>query len=749
MGMSMPLLATKLYIPTPTSKTVQRPQLIERLNGGLNAGSKLTLVSVSAGFGKTTLISEWIAKCNRPTAWLSLDEGDSDLTRFLIYLVAALQTVDADLGNELLGMLQAPMPLRVETLLTALVNELATLSTNLMLVLDDYHLLDSAAVDKALVFLIEHLPPQLHITITTREDPPLPLARLRARRQLTELRAADLRFTSEETVEFLNQVMDLHLSTEDIAILEDRTEGWIAGLQLAALALQGTLSMQEEQDVQQFIQSFAGTNRFILDYLLEEVLQKQPENIQKFLLHTSILNRLSAPLCDALLQDADIDSQDVLEGLERSNLFINALDNERRWYRYHHLFGDLLRQRLGQSLEPEEIAKYHLRASGWYAENGLDVDAFQHAAAANDIDRAERLIVGKGVPLHFRGAVMPVLNWLAALPPATLDAHPTLWVMYASVLSMTGPLTEVEPKLQAAEASLTQIEVDDKRRNLIGHIAAIRALLAANQYQVDEIIAQSRRALEYLHPDNLAVRTATIWKMGLAYQLQNKWSDARQAYAEAVTISERTGNLIINIAASVGLGAAQEAENQPRLAEQTYERVLELVGDIPQPSSCDAHLGLGRIAYGRGELDTAQQHAEKGIALAQQLGYGDGLVSGQILTAHLQFARKDADGATTALAQAEQLAHEHGLVHRLDEIKSVLPGRHDVQKSSLIEPLSERELEVLHLIADGLPNQKIADQLYLSLHTVKIHARRIYAKMGVSSRTQAVAKAKTLGILTD
>jgi LuxR family maltose regulon positive regulatory protein len=320
--------------------------------------------------------------------------------------------------------------------------------------------------------------------------------------------------------------------------------------------------------------------------------------------------------------------------------------------------------------------------------------------------------------------------------------------MYASALSMTGQLAAVEPRLQAAEAALDNIKTRDERRNLIGHIAAIRALLAAGQYQVNEIITQSQRALEFLHPDNLAVRTATIWKLGIAYQFQGKWSEARQAYVEALAISEQTGNLIINIAATTGLGAVQEAENQLHLAKQTYERVLSLAGEIPKVSSSDAHLGLGRIAYERGELEIARQHAEKGLALAQQISHGDGLVSGQILTARLQMARQDLEKVAAAIATAEQLAHEYGLAHRLEEVRSVLPTARDTQKNGLIEPLSGREIEVLHLIAEGLTNQEVADQLYLSLHTIKIHARNIYAKLGVKNRTQAVTRGKALGILS-
>jgi LuxR family maltose regulon positive regulatory protein len=600
-------LTTKLYIPPPRPELVPRPRLIERLNEGPRSGRTpgVTLISAPAGFGKTTLVSEWLHQSKVSAAWLSLDEGDNDPTRFLTYLVAALQTIAPNIGEGVLGVLHAtqPQPPPIESILTTLLNDITTVPDNFVLVLDDYHVIEAKPVDKALAFLIEHLPPHtgppgtgrqdkcggqrqgMHLVIATREDPQLPLARLRVRGQLTELRVTDLRFTPSEAAGFLNQVMGLNLSAEDIAALETRTEGWIAGLQLAAISMQG------HQDVTSFIKSFTGSHHFVMDYLVEEVLQQQSKSVQTFLLRTSILDRLCGPLCDAVLLAPSASGQETLEYLEHANLFIVPLDNERRWYRYHHLFADLLRQRLHQSTasstgnEEKGVAELHRRASIWYEENGLEIEALHHAAAANDVERAERLVEGEGMPLHFRGAVAPVLNWLESLPTTVMDARPSLWVTYASALSIAGQNSRVEEKLQAAEAALQGAELDDKTRNLIGHIAAIRATLAAIQYQVDTIMAQSRRALEYLHPDNLPVRTATTWKLGLAYQYQGDRAAAGQAYTEAIAISQASGNTFINILASTGLGIIQEAETQLHLAAQTYRRVLQLVGDPPGPAA--------------------------------------------------------------------------------------------------------------------------------------------------------------------
>src|SRR6266702_3532169 len=565
------LLATKLHRPLPRAHLVRRPQLAARLTQGMMG--PLTLVSAPAGFGKTTLLAQGLAESGMPVAWLSLEAGDNELVRFLAYLIAALQKLAPRVGAVALALLQMPQQARAETVLTLLTNDVGSHGRDggdFALVLDDYHVIDAKPIDHAITFLLDHLPPHMHLVIATREDPPLPLARLRVGGHLTELRVTDLRFTHAEAAEFLNQVMGLPLSAEDIAALERRTEGWIAGLQLAAISMQG------QQDAAGFITSFTGSHQYVVDYLVEEVLGQQSESVQTFLLRTSILDRFCGPLCDAVLMDPAVSGRETLEYLEHANLFIVPLDNERRWYRYHHLFADLLRQRLHQSIASStgdaesQVNALRIRASVWYEDHGLEIEAFHHAVAAHDVERAARLVEGKGMPLQFRGAVTPVLHWLKSLPKKVLDARPSLWVMYASALSMTGHLTGVEEKLQAAEAALQGVEPeDDKTRNLVGHIAAIRALVAAAENQVEPIIAQSRRALEYLHPDNLAVRTATIWKLGIAYHLQGDRAAASRAYTEAIAISQASGNIIINQSATVGLGLVQEAGNQLHLAAQT------------------------------------------------------------------------------------------------------------------------------------------------------------------------------------
>ncbi len=720
--MSTVILATKLYQPPPRPKEVPRPRLMERLNAGLHR--KLTLLAAPAGFGKTTLVSAWAAECDRSVAWLSLDAGDSDPTRFLTYLVAALRTVAPHIGEGMLGVLQAPQPPPIEPLLMALLNEITTLPDPFVLVLDDYHLIEAPAVDQALTFLLDHLPAQMHLVIVTREDPQLPLARLRARDHLTELRAADLRFTPAEAAAFLTQVMGLDLAAEDIAALETRTEGWIAGLQLAALSLQG------QQDITRFIQSFTGSSRFIIDYLAAEVLERQPAEVRAFLLQTSMLERMCAPLCDAVLHGnrqaaplpgapPRISSQAMLEKLERANLFIVPLDNERRWYRYHPLFADLLRQRLRQTSPSStgdvlgEVTELHRRASQWYEDQGLELEAFQHAAAAHDVERAERLIEGAGVPLHFRGGGAPILHWLASLPTPVLDARPALWMTYASALMMTGQHTAVEEKLQAAEAALHGAEPDDKTRDLVGRIASLRATVAVMQHDAATILAQSRRALEYLPATNLPLRTAATWTLGYAYQLQGDRAAARRAYADVLASSQSFGASIYTTAATTCLGQVQEADTQLALAAETYRRALLLAGDPPRPIACEAHLGLARIYYQWNDLAAAEQHGQQCVQLTRQMDSVDTFAAGGVVLAWLRLAQGDGPGAVAVLAEAADFVRQHHFGFRLPDVTAaqVLTLLHQGQLAAAAQlaqthalPLSQARVH----LAQGDPSKALA-----------------------------------------
>ncbi len=439
------LLATRFSIPRPRASFVPRSRLTMRLNQATS--HKLTLISAPAGSGKTTVLSEWIAENTLPVAWLSLDEGDNDLVRFWRYCIAALRKFQPDLGGTALTLLHTTQPPAIEAVLIALLNDIALLPHKIILMLDDYHVIVSPIIHRSLTFLLDHLPEHMHVIMTCRSDPPLPLPRLRARGELIEIRTPDLRFTFDEAITFLEQVMHVQLSREDIAILERRTEGWVTGLQLAGLSLQG------RQDSSDFVRSFSGNNRYVLDYLLEEVLHRQPEHIQTFLLETAILNRLTGPLCNVICDRHD--GQEMLETLERANLFLVPLDTTRCWYRYHHLFADLLRHRLQQSA-PEHLTDLHRRAVQWYEGQGMMIDAITHALAMQDFVYTARLISEVAEAMLMRGEAMTVANWLKQLPDALIHSEPKLSLAYALALLALSQFDAVEPYLQHAEHSLIQ-----------------------------------------------------------------------------------------------------------------------------------------------------------------------------------------------------------------------------------------------------------------------------------------------------
>lgn len=885
--MSAPILTTKLYIPRPRARVVLRPRLHAQLNA--TPHRKLTLVSAPAGFGKTTLLADWCNQQSAPIAWLSLEENDSTPARFLAYLVAALQTLAPQIGQGVSVALQSPQPPPTEAILTVLVNEIAVFPEQFILVLDDYHLIDSVEVDRALTFLIEHLPPQMHLVIATRQDPQLPLSQLRARDELIELRAADLRFTFSEAAEFLNRVMGLNLSAQDIQALETRTEGWVAGLQLAALSVRG------QTDTENFIQSFTGSHRFVLDYLLEQVLRQQPDDIQNFLLHTSILERLCGPLCDAVLNVRDGTSKGTLSLLERANLFLFPLDNERHWYRYHRLFADLLRQRLQQKFaaaaaKTNGIAELHQRASTWYENKDMLIEAFQHAAAANDVDRAARLIESGRIPFHFPGVVHTILDWLDALPKHVLDARPALWWRSAALSLIVGITTGVQEKLQAAEEGLQGAPLTNETRNLIGRIATARATLALTRYDVENILIHSRRALEYLDAHNLPDRTSAYWTQSVAYFFMGERAAARDAVNQAMQLAQASGSNFSLLLATTTSGTLQEVENELAAAAETYRRALQLAGEPALSFASDAQLGLARIYYEWNDLDTAQFFADKSLGLARQYDKViDRYLLNLVFLARVQLARGDAFRAQELLAAAEHDARTKGFALRLPEIavqqvltllnqgdavaaaqlaenikqpmiqarvllaqgnaraalarleqyqsfvqakhwadqelrilvlqavalyaakeransfarlgaalamaeparfirlfaeegepmrvlledfrahthdeklknytekilaafpksSSITESKIENRKSKLIEPLSEREMEILQLIAQGYSNQEICERLFIALSTVKGHNRIIFDKLQVKNRTEAVTRARALGLIHD
>ena len=893
------ILATKLYIPRYRPNIVLRSRLIMKLNEGLH--HKLSLVSAPAGFGKTTLLSEWIAGCQRPAAWLSLDEGDNDPARFWSHFISALQMVAKNVGMAALGMLQSLQPPPIEAILTSLINEINSIPDNFILVLDDYHSIDSRQIDKTLTFLIERLPPQMHLVIATREDPDLALSRLRARDQLVELRVKDLRFTLSESAEFLNQTMGLRLSAEDIAALEARTEGWVVGLQMAALSMQGL------EDTTGFIRSFTGSHHFVLDYLLEEVLQKQPENIQTFLLQTSILGRMCGQLCDAILLNKSASGQETLEHLERANLFIIPLDHERRWYRYHHLFRDLLHQRFSQNRYKEDIAQSHIRASEWLEQNGNIAEAFHHALAAADVDRAARLAESAWEAMNESFQMGTWLGWVNQLPANVFHVRPVLCTQIGLAYMDTGNENVSESWLRDAEQCLSlpssKMIVEEKGlfKTLPTQIAYARAYNALSQNHFSAAVKYAELALslvpnkdDFIYVQVSTILSTTHWANGdleNASKLMNDW----------IETSRQAGKLFFAIAGAFGKADILSAQGRLREVQQTYQQALELAAaHNAEQHTAHHHLGLGMLYHEMGEDELAKQHLQKGFKLGTQntivdWAYRKGLAQAYLkesegdldnaldlldeaqrfyvhtptpnlrpvdamkariylkqgdlfkalewmhksglslsdapdylreferltlakvalseyqndpkeqivrdvlrsLEIHLKLAEKqnrlrsqieililqalafhakgDISKALASLGQALTLAEPEGylrifvaegapmkdLLSKLGDgypkkyAAKILAGftqPNNIHPSSripqpLIEPLSERELEVLRLIAQGLSNQEITEKLFVALSTVKGHNLRIFAKLQAKSRTEAVARARELGLL--
>jgi LuxR family transcriptional regulator, maltose regulon positive regulatory protein len=575
------VLSTKLYIPQVHDALVSRPRLTAKLDKG--ARTRLTLVCAPAGFGKTTLLGQWLFQGDRAVAWLSLDDGDNDPIRFLSHVIASLQTVQAGIGEAAWAALYSPQHPPLESILTLLLNEVTTVMPPLCLVLDDYHVIKAGAVHDALRFLLEHLPPQMHLVITSRSDPPLPLARLRARGELLELRSDELRFTPDETATFLRDMMGLSLSAEDIIALEGRTEGWIAGLQLAALSMQG------RGDLCGFIAAFTGSHRYILDYLVEEVLQDQAENVLRFLLQTSILERLTGPLCDAVTGQPG--SQEMLESLERANLFLIPLDDDRRWYRYHHLFAEVLQNRL-QSVDPTSAPKLHRQASRWFESEGLLDEALRHALAAPDLERAATLIEQHAWPMCVQGNILAVRAWLERLPQPLVRSRPQLTTTYSLVLTVTGQLEAAERLLAETAPMFTP----DTPPEIRGELALVRSTLARFRGDVASSIGFAREALEHLPQDRLMPRGVALFNLVQEHLHAGDLKAAGQVLDEMVKLGEAGSPMLAQLAL-LELGRLQTQQGCLFHALESYrsaisqatrgsKRDLLIMGELYIPKFC-------------------------------------------------------------------------------------------------------------------------------------------------------------------
>src|SRR5215213_6062206 len=648
------LVYTKLRPSQARPKLIARPRLIAELER--ESGRKLTLISAPAGFGKTTLLVEWLrgrADGDHSVAWVSLDEGDNDPVRFLSYLVAALRrTVGEGFGEGVLAALRSPEPPRMEAVLGALVNELDDLPGEIAVVLDDYHVIDSERIHRIVSFLLEHLPPNVHLVISSRIDPPLQLVRLRARNQMTELDADDLSFTSEEAATFLNSLMKLNLPAEDVEALEERTEGWIAGLQLAAL------SMRHRKDVSSFIRSFSGSHRDVLDYLAEEVLERQPGQVREFLLETSIAEHLTGTLCDAITGHSD--GQEMLERLERENLFVVQLDEERRWYRYHHLFADFLRGRFMRE-SPESAGELHLRASGWYKGNGHLAEAIGHALSAPDHDLAARLIEEGVEGAVERGEGTTALRWLEALPTEAKRLRPRLFVEHAVALVITGRPDDAEPLLKEAERAA---EADgEDGRFLLGFASAVRSWRARLRGDTPEAVELARRGLSLLPDQEVHVRNYAAVRLGDALRTVGDLAAADEAYAEAAEIGQAAHHAYGRLAGMVMHARVRAEQGRLREADEEFRRALRLLieeGFELSPAAGIVYIGMADLRYERDDLDEAEHALERGMELAERTGDVSTLVWAYVTLSRNKRARGDEEGALERARQAERVARDAG-----------------------------------------------------------------------------------------
>jgi LuxR family maltose regulon positive regulatory protein len=753
--MTIPIISTKLHIPPLPQNMVSRASLTDRLDAGYQG--KFVLVSAPAGFGKTALLAEWAHRCSQvcQVCWVHLDESDNEPLRFVSYLIAALQTHHKNLGEAALSGLHAMPPAPIEAVLTSLVNEIDSSAGDLILILDDYHLIETPAIHSATEFLIKHLPPQMCLVIATRTDPPLPIHRLRARGHMIEIRVEDLRFSRAETRRYLEDTLADHFSTSDIANLDSRLEGWIAGLQMVALSIQG------RQDRREFIETFSGSHRFIMDYLTEEIFNQQPFELQNFLLQTSILDRLSGPLCDALVgpgftvQVAGEDltpAQRVLEYLEHANLFLLPMDDERRWYRYHQLFANLLRQRLRQTW-PEEIDDLQRRASAWYAANGLTEEAFKHALSANDLPAAAQLVESQALDYLKTGALSTLLGWLEQLPEETIMGHPWLSVFFGWALLLTGRLENLAGYLAAAEqGEVDRQESDDLR----GHIAAIQAYSAMLQGEMEQGFVLAQQALDLLPEDDLTVRSVVSFTLGGFNYMRGDMPAAIEAMQSAGRSGEQAGNIHLAVSALSAAGGFLLESGNLSAAQQNYDQALKLAtghSGRPLPIAANAYNGLAQLNIARNDLENARRFAKTSLELAEGWGNVDSLAGSYMSLAHTERLEGNLPEAQLALDEAKHIAANHSLSPdfegRLAAVDALIHSG-DVQlggHGALIEPLSEREIEVLRLMAQGRSNAEIAEELIIALGTVKAHSSSIYRKLEARGRTEAVIKARELELL--
>ncbi len=857
------LVETKFYLPRVRRGLIARERLAEQLDRGAEA--RLTLVSAPAGFGKTTMLADWLAGAKTPVAWVSLEESDRQPASFWSYLIGALDRVVPGAGAGALPLLQATRP-PIEALLTTVINELSTGADDLHLVLDDYHLADGPDIEAGMAFLLAHLPPRVHLVISTRADPALPLARLRVRGELVEVRAADLRFTLSEVTAY---VKGLDLAVRDIAVLESRTEGWIAALQLAALSMRG------RDDVAGFIAGFAGDDRYIVDYLVGEVLDRQPADVREFLIATCVLDRLTGPLCDAVTGQSH--GKAMLEALDRGNLFVVSLDGNRRWYRYHHLFADVLLTRLADE-QPGRIPELHRRAAGWYEQNGEPSPAIRHALAAGDVERAAGLVELAIPALRQDRQEATIRGWLDAIPAEVVRVRPVLAIGFIGALMAGNEFADVERRLGEVSRVLagdrgSMVVVDeDELPRLPAAIETYYAAFALMRGDAAAVATHARQAIDRLAPGDHVLRAAASALLGLSLWGGGDLEAAHQAYSAGIDGLRRGGHLSDVLGCSITLADIRLTQGRLDEAWRTYEQALLLGPELR--GNADMHVGMSGIAIERNDLTAAAEHLRRAEELGEHTWLPQNPYRWRVASAALREAYGDRDGALELLREAQQVyvgdfspnvrpvpamiarvlaaqghvgealawAREQGLaaddeVSYLREFEHITLAKvllassspHDADRLlarllaaavaggrtgsvieilvlqasrrgdpvvleraltlaepagyvrafagvepallrrlarqqptwgyvrrlldgagsgavKLVDPLSERELDVLRLLRSDLDGPAIARELSVSLNTLRTHTKNIYAKLGVNNRREAVRRAAELGI---
>lgn len=719
--MITPLLTTKLYIPSLRQDIVRRKQLVEKLNAGIKC--KLTLLSAPAGFGKTTLVSDWINQGIRPAAWISLDENDNDLRCFLDYFIASLKSIGIDIDEQLLENIPGQTNLKIESILIPLINQITNTSTDFILVLDDYHLIQNQKIHTTLIYFLEHLPPTMHLVISSRADPPIPLARLRAQGQITEIRAAHLGFSLVDAEKFLNQILALNLTQDSIRTLIERTDGWIAALQMVSISLQG------KSDVDEYIQGITGNYDYIADFLTEEVVQRQPADVQDFLLKTSFLDKLSGSLCDAVTGRKD--SQTILKQLRDANLFLLSLDDHSDWFQYHQLFADLLCQRLTQ-LHAKLLPTLNLKASEWFETHNIPTEAIKYAFRGQHIERAAYLIEQAATETLIRSEIATFIRWVEKLPDKVIYKRDALCIDYAWSLLVSSGDTE------KAEKYLRQVETDSNL--LSGRRNAVKSMISFYRRNILDSVRLARLAFDQIPEDDYFYRQIATWNLSATLFISGDTADGIKMLEESIRINLASKNLLVAIVALCRLGSYYTQIGELDRAEDYFEQALwvkPIQQAHPLPAACEAMMGLGKLAWERYELESARQYINDGLQLSKSWRESVD-IDGFVVLAHLYQSWGDVECATQNIRLAQDLAKQTTVTDADDRFVASHAAHLLLRQGNLNSVkrwVNEKELESICSAMEFAERQQSAAELIL-IYELIVYARYLLA---VSREQEALA----------